>query len=125
MFLLGRLITLPLHISFLKGPHNYEDISLIWEYSVFSGHVFERKNKNRNNPTNIPKEAVITTQQYNKNLLDMSVSEEIICWLLCDAKVIALEENRNHVMNYNYKTTAARYLYAISLNRYISGLAEC
>lgn len=27
----------------------------------------------------IPREAAITSQQYNMNLLDMSVSEEIIC----------------------------------------------
>lgn len=68
--------------------------------------------------TSILKEAFITTQKYNKNLFDNSVSKEIICWLLCDVKVIALEERRNHAMNYNNEATAAHYLYAISLKRY-------
>lgn len=73
---------------FLKWPQIYEDTSLFQEHSIFPGHVFERNNRNKKkkNPHNILKEAVITTQQYNKNLLDKSISKDVICWLLCDVK---------------------------------------
>lgn len=78
----------------------FEVASDLWRYQSLSG-TFNiswacvwKKQEQQEKTTNTLKKAVNTTQQYNKNLLDKSVSEEIICWLLCDVKVIALEENK-------------------------------